>query len=184
MKSIIVPAGDYDSKFFSSLPQEVEAYKTYYTNVFANFTSVKEVFPLLRLVILPTRIHKTAFIQGILLSKQFITECRLEEEQYEEYGLPIFADIPYDFIEKGITVYDCCNRIVWEEIPLKYRHRRKIAEPNKYCICTHHEDFITPHNCFLGVLQSAFNLFVEYQRYNETGKFDLSCLPHNYTRRI
>lgn len=180
MNSIIVPAGDYDSKFYSSLPQDIEDYQAYYNDVWNNFKRAKEIFPLLRLVILPTKKCKTAFIQGLLLSKQFITKCRLEPEQYEEYGLPIYADIPSNFTERGITVYDCCNRIVWEKIPLEYRHRRQAEGTYKYCICTHHNDFITPQNCFLGVLQSAFNLFVEYQRYNETGKFELNCLPHDY----
>lgn len=184
IKSIIVSAGDYDSEFYSKIPQEIsENGKAYYEEVISYFQQAKEVFPLLRLVILPTIKSKTAFIQGVLLSQTMITRCRLEKDQYEEFGLPVFVDIPQNFKEKGITVFDCCNRIVWANILPEYRHRRKIIELDKYCICTHHYDFITPENCFLGVLQSAYNLFVEYQRYNETGEFRLECLQHSYRSR-
>lgn len=183
MNSIIVPAGDYDSEFYSKLPKDIPNYKGYYKDVLTCFQQVKDVFPLLHLVILPTVVNKTAFIQGLLLSKTMIEKCRLEEDQYNEYGLPIFVNVPLGFNNVGVTVFDCCNRIVWDNIPIEYRHRRKIKEPNRYCICTHHYDFITPENCFLGVLQSAYNLFVEYQRYNETGEFRLDCLPHEYAER-
>ncbi len=181
--SIIVPAGDYNIDFLSKLPQDIpQNFNGYYKEVLNYFKKAKDVFPLLHLVILPTLVNKTAFVQGLLLSKTMIEQCRLEENQFEEYGLPIFVDIPLNFKKRGVTVFDCCNRIVWDKIPIEYRHRR-IIESNKYCICTHHYDFITPENCFLGVLQSAYNLFVEYQRYDETGEFNLNCLPHNYTHR-
>ena len=182
-KQIIVPAGKYDSDFLSSIPQKIEKCHSYYALVLSHFKKVKKIFPLLRIVILPTTVSKTAFIQGLLLPLSTIKFCHLDEEQYEEYGLPIFAHIPYEFEKEGIQVFDSCNRIVWKNVPNEYKHCNPIYNTNKCCICTHHEDFITKNNCILGVLQSAYHLFVEYRKYDEIGEFNLDCLPHNYTRR-
>lgn len=103
-------------------------------------------------------------------------------EQYKDFGLPIFANIPEDFQTNGLEVYDSCKRIDWDQIPYELKHcHYPTAEEQKYGlrkICTHKPEFITSQNCVLNVLLNAYYLFQEYKRYDTMGVFELECLPH------
>lgn len=179
---IIRSAGIYAATFFSSVPKLVANAEDYYNAIKPIYGLLAKNFPLLKMVILPTKKPYTAFIQGILLPSYAIKDMSLLPEQYNEFGLPIFANIPEDFQANGLEVYDSCNRIDWEQIPYDLQHchcptpGEDIYRLRK--ICTHHSKFITAKNCVLNVLLNAYYLFQEYKRYDITGKFELKCLPH------
>jgi len=179
---IIRSAGAYSSTFFSSVPKPISDVKDYYNSIKPIYDILHNNFPLLRMVVLPTMVPYTSFIQGILLPSYAIREMSLLPEQYKEFGLPIFANIPEDFQSNGIEVYDACKRIDWDQVPYDLRHcHYPTNEEQKYGlrkICTHKPKFITAQNCVLNVLLSAYYLFQEYIRYDITGEFDLECLPH------
>lgn len=179
---IIRKASHYDSSFFSAIPQRVENPIEYYQSINSLFALIKQDFPLLNIVCLPAALPQTAFIQGLLLPKYAIQEMYLLPEQYYEYGLPIFAHIPEKFQSVGIEVYDSCKRINWSEIPYEFLHchsQNNLELEHGYRkICTHKPEYITPDNCVINVLFSAFYLFQEYCRYDATKKFKLKCLPH------
>ena len=178
---IIQAAGDYCSEFFSSLPQPVKDAETYYKEIKELHEMIKP-FPLLKLVCLPTVKMTTAYIQGLLLPDYAIKEMHLLPEQYEEFGLPIIANIPENYKSCGLEVYDARNRINWDEIPYEYLHCHNQTYKEKFYgvtrICTHKPKYITEENCVFNVLMSAYYLFQEYKRYDECGKFELECLPH------
>ena len=179
---IIRPAGTFASAFFSSVPKSVSDAEKYYSAIQPIYGLLKNDFPLLRMVVLPTRIPCTAFIQGLLLPSYAISEMSLLPGQYKDFGLPIFANIPEDFQSKGLEVYDSNKRIDWDQIPYEIKHcHNPTAEEQKYGLrkmCTHKAEFITVQNCVLNVLLSAYYLFCEYNRYDAEGKFELECLPH------
>lgn len=187
MVKIIDSAKKYDSELFSSLQIELQNPQKYYTSIRGLFNQVKKVFPLLNVCILPTVKPFTAFIQGLLLPTYSIKEKYLDEEQYAEYGLPIFATIPEDYYTNGIRVYDACKRIIWENIPYEDRHciplevKTDKAKRERF-ICTHNKKDVTKANCVIGVLNSAYHLFEEYRKLERTGKFDLECHPHSLRR--
>lgn len=183
---IIQPAGQYDSPFFSALPQHVKNVEKYFNSLKGLDVKLKAEFPELKLVILPTVSPKTAYIQGLLLPNYIIKELYLLPEQYTEYGLPIYAEISEDYQEVGIKVYDCRKRINWEQIPFHLRHCVPLVPNNENeerwrYICTHNKQFITPQNCIFGVLNSAYSLFREYQKLDAIKRFDLKCLPHSFS---
>lgn len=173
----------YDSEWFSSLPVDLQDPQKYYKSIVSLFDEIKRQFPLLRICILPSNKPKTAFIQGLLLPLYVIKEKYLDIEQYLEFGLPIFAVIPENYQTIGIRVYDACKRILWDNIPVEYRHciplnaNTNDAKRGRY-ICTHNSKDITTDNCVIPILKSAYFLFEEYRKYERTGRFDLSCLPH------
>lgn len=179
---IIQEAGDFSSEFFSSIPKEVKNVKKYYSSIQGLHGLIKQPFPLLKMVCLPTKVITTAYIQGILLPDYAIKEMHLLPEQYEQYGLPIFANIPEDFQSSGIQVYDACKRINWDEIPIEIMHCLNQTDRERDYgirrICTHKSEYITENNCVLNVLYNAYYLFQEYSRYDGCGKFELDCLPH------
>lgn len=179
---IIRPAGKYASTFFSSVPKLVKDAEVYSNLIKPIYGLLKIYFPLLKMVVLPTKKLHTAFIKGLLLPSYAISEMSLFPEQYNDFGLPIFANIPENFLTNGIEVYDSHNRIDWDQIPYDFKHcHYPTDEEKKYGvrkICTHHSNFITTKNCVLNVLLSAYYLFQEYNRFDITGKFELKCLPH------
>lgn len=185
---IIQPASQYDSRFFSSLPEEVNNVEKYYKSLEGVQDTLNEEFPTLKLVILPTIVPQTAFIQGLLLPSYIIKDLHLIPEQYCDFGLPIYAEISEFYPIKGIKIYDACKRINWDEIPFNKRHciplevDNELDERRRY-ICTHNQKYITPQNCIVGVLHSAYNLFREYQKLEITGRFDLKCLPHTFSNK-
>lgn len=183
---IIQPAGQYDSQFFSSLPQNVKNVEKYFNSLKGLDIELKAEFPKLKLVILPTVSPKTAFIQGLLLPSYIIKDLYLLPEQYAEFGLPIYAEISEFYQIKGIRVYDACKRINWEQVPFHLRHCVPLIPNNESekrwrYICTHNKKFITSQNCIFGVLNSAYSLFREYQKLDATKRFDLKCLPHSFS---
>ncbi|MCM1295945.1 MAG: hypothetical protein NC311_10425 [Muribaculaceae bacterium] len=139
---------------------------------------------MLKMVSLPTRTITTSFIQGILLPKYLIEELHLLPEQYDEFGLPIFANIPEDFQVVGLEVYDSCKRIDWGKVPYNIKHCHYPSDQEKEYgfrkICTHKPEYINTTNCVENVLFNAFYLFQEYKRYDISHKFELECLPHGY----
>ncbi len=179
---IIRSAGIYASTFFSSVPKLVANTDDYYNSIKPIYRILEKNFPLLKMVVLPTKEPHTAFIQGILLPSYAISEMSLLPEQYKDFGLPIFANIPEDFQTNGLEVYDSCNRIDWDQIPYEFKHcHYPTDEEQKYGlrkICTHKPEFITSQNCVLNVLLNAYYLFQEYKRYDNKGVFELECLPH------
>ena len=119
---IICPPSKYDTTFFSTVPCDVQNVNAYYDAIKDIPNLLANEFPSIRFVHLPTCKPKTAFIQGILLPKYAIKEMHLLPEQYESFGLPIFAHIPENFQTAGIQVYDACKRIIWGNIPSDIRH--------------------------------------------------------------
>ena len=189
MNQIIGNAKEYNSQYYSSLPKPLEDPKTYFDSLIGLSTIIENKFPLLRLCFLPTKQPKTAFIQGILLPTYAIEEKCLDKEEYKEYGLYIFANIPENYQVDGIRVYDACKRINWDNIPIEYRHcvPLNIISPedeNKRYICTHHKKDISSGNCIINVLSSAYFLFEEYRRYERTGEFRIKCLPHDIKAEV
>lgn len=183
---IIQSAGQYDSQFFSSLPEKVENIEKYYNSLEGVQARLNEEFPTLKIVFLPTVVPKTAYIQGLLLPSYIIKSLYLLPEQYCDFGLPIYAEISEYYQFKGIKIFDACKRINWEEIPLNKRHCIPLEANNEFderrrYICSHNQVYITSQNCIFGVLHSAYNLFREYQKFEVTGRFDLKCLPHTFS---
>lgn len=183
---IIQSAGQYDSTFFSSLPQEINNVEKYFNSLDGLDIKLKAEFPELKLVILPTASPKTAYIQGLLLPTYTIEELYLLPEQYAEFGLPIYAELGEFYQLNGIRVYDACKRINWQQIPFHLRHCVPLLPNNESekrgrYICTHNKKFITPQNCIFGVLNSAYSLFREYQKLDALKRFDLKCLPHSFS---
>lgn len=164
------------------MPKAVENSKKYLEALKPIPSILKDKFPLLKMVSLPTRTITTSFIQGILLPKYLIEELHLLPEQYDEFGLPIFANIPEDFQVVGLEVYDSCKRIDWGKVPYNIKHCHYPSDQEKECgfrkICTHKPEYINTTNCVENVLFNAFYLFQEYKRYDISHKFELECLPH------
>lgn len=178
----------YDSNFFATLPKEVENPANYYTKLLANLCLMNKHFPLLKYVILPTSKPYTAFIQGILLPASVINGKLLERDEYGKYGLYVYCDIPENYSQVGIKVYDARKRINWEDIPFEIRHCIPLIAKNQEdersrIICTHHSSDINDKNCIVNVLYSAYYLFEEYRKFDRTGNFDLECLPHGTARQ-
>ena len=187
MVKIIDTAKEYDIEFFSSLPTDLNNPQIYYNSVKESCKEVSKTYPFLKWCFLPTVKPKTAFIQGLLLPDFAIREKHLDREQYDEYGLPIYATIPENFYEQGIYVYDARKRMQWDNIPLKYRHCIPLLPKDDYdrrrrFICTHNKKDITKENCIIGVLNSAYYLFEEYRKFERTRNFELDCLPHNLAK--
>lgn len=184
LKQIINAPSKYNSEFFSSKPVELKDCQRYFSSIKKLFYELKKQFPLLRICMLPSYKPKTVFVQGILLPTYAIEEKYLDDDQYEQFGLPIFAHIPENYQEIGIEVYDSCQRINWENIPIEYRHCIPLNVNSKQTvrICTHHLDYVNKNNCFFPILKSAYYLFEEYRKYEKTGKFDLKCLPHSLSK--
>ena len=183
MEKFIGDPLQYDGEWFSSLQTDLDDPQKYYKSVFGLFDEVKKQFPLLRICILPSTKPKTSFIQGLLLPMYAIKEKYLDVEQYSEFGLPIFAVIPENYQTNGIRVYDAYKRILWDNIPVEYRHcvpfnANTCEARRKRYICTHNSKDINTDNCVIPILKSAYFLFEEYRKYERTGRFDLSCLPH------
>lgn len=153
-------------------------FSKYKKNVIHQFEKVKKVYPLLNLVFLPTTLKSTAMIQGYLINYERLQTLGLNSvNDYLEYGMEILIIVPFDFLSKGVRVFDVNNFINVDAIPKKYRHFRN--SPNKrVMLCTHKENDIKKNNAVLGVVQSAEHLLLEYKKYVKTGVFDLECWPH------
>lgn len=175
---------EYDSSFFTGILKKIQNPNEYYPKLKKIVCLLKTNFPGLRLVIPPTQHPVTVFIQGILLPTTIIQEYHLAEDEYESFGLHIFAIISEDFQKEGITVYDSRCKINWDKIPIKIRHCRPLEGTKHRAICTHHFTDINKQNCVLGVLNSAYYLYQEYKKYDRTKKFDLECHEHRYSGSI
>ena len=180
---VIVDPVEYDVVKYTSLLTILRNPNEYHKSLKGIQKKLSDQFPLLRNVQLPLSNPKTSFIEGILLPQVVIDDLHLSEEQYSYYGLPIFAVIHENYKETGIQVYDCAQRINWENIDIEYRHCIPLSiikdeDKWKRCICTHNKIDINQSNCINNVLMSAFHLFQEYRKYEKTGSFDLACLPH------
>ena len=170
----------YDSSFFVSILEKIQNPSEYFPKLKFVESLLKKNYPGIRLVIPPTSHPVTAYLQGILLPASTIQEYHLSEDEYENFGLHIFAVIHENFQKIGITVYDSRRKINWDNIPIKIRHCKRLEASNHRAICTHHPTDINEQNCVLGVLNSAFYLYQEYKKYDRTKKFDLDCHAHNY----
>lgn len=183
---IIQPAQAFESEFFSAIPTPLSQASEYYKKIASLHKPVAEKFPLLKIVQLPKKVPVTAFIQGILLPREVIHELCLLPTQYALYGLPIYADIPENFQNIGIKVYDACKRIIWDNIPYQIKHCMPQNDFEKkyniWRICTHKHTDIKPDNCVLNVLYSAYHLFLEYIRYEREHVFAIKCHPHGNLR--
>jgi hypothetical protein len=173
------------SKFKTELYREIDniryKYNEYHNDFLKLFDDIRKHFPFLSINNFPyANPHKTISLSGILITKELSDECLLTtEDELLQFGLKVFIVIPYDFKKTGIKVFDYFNVIDFESIPYEYRHYRYTQREN-LSICTHHKDFIKSEDPILSVLKSAWHLFVEYKKYERTGKFNLSCLSHNY----
>lgn len=185
---IIQEPSSIPTQFFYNLSKKVLDGNRYYADILSIQQQISSEFPLLSIVLLPTREMTTGLIKGILLPQYDIKELYILPEQYEEFGLQIFAQIPENFRVRGVQVYDASKRINWGEIPDEYRHNHPQTKKEKQFgmvkICTHKDEYINESNCIINVLYSAYYLFKEYQKYDQCNNFDLECLPHGeLTRR-
>jgi len=148
-------------------------YRAYLASLYGLSNQIKERFPLLTLTLLPASEKVLAYIKGDLIPRKELQDYGKTAAIKHGKTFPIFALLPMDYRQKGIIVFDACNRINKENIEIKYLHMNKGNE-----LCTHKPVDIIPENAVLDVLQSAWHLYTEYKKYERTGRFDLICYPH------
>ncbi len=150
-----------------------EDFSKYYCSLKGIGKKIQEKFPLLKFTLLPTQEITLGYIKGELAPADLVREFGKKTVIKQGISFPIFAVIPMDYSVRGIKVYDACKRINQEKIPEKYKHFNGGLE-----ICTHKPVDITPDNAVIDVLQSAWHLYLEYKKYEKTGRFDLECHAH------
>lgn len=167
-------------KIIKEIPQDF--YAEYARDFFSQFSECLKIFPLLSVNIVPYRhrVNEITF-SGILIPKEVIEDYGLKsDEECLKYGLKIYAIVPAKFLKNGIYVFDYHEVINFQAIPHEYRHTRKIR--NHWIICTHLETNIVKESAIISVLLSAWYLFLEYKKFQRTGKYNLDSVPHNLSK--
>lgn len=136
-------------------------------------------FPFIKFCILPYSNGCLAILEGKLIKADYFAAMDLSIDDLDQHSLPIIAVIHRDFESRGITVFDSHRRFNVELIPNRIRHFSRL-DHGLYAICTHSSRDITPKTTLVAYLQSAWNLFIEYQRFDRTGEFLLECREHEY----
>ncbi len=175
-RKIISNSNEFDKTLMEKIKLENIEDEEYiaYCNSFLGLTKrIKDRFPLLKFTLLPTKEKALAYIKGDLCDREHFENYGQKYMRKNNMSFPIFAILPLDYRSKGIRVFDACNRINQKQIPNEYLH---FNEKNE--ICTHKPIDITPENAVIDVLQSAWHLYIEYQKFERTGRFDLNCYPH------
>jgi hypothetical protein len=116
------------------IPQE--NYSDYFESIQYVLEKIRDLFPLLTYTQLPKNMFCLGFIKGILLPRNIINGLGLRNDEYLEYGLPVFSIIPLDFQTNGIMVFDSCNTVQWNIIEDNYKHQIYTGN-DLNLICTH-----------------------------------------------
>ncbi len=179
---------DYSGKFDSSIYDLVMSEKAdpsvgwneYFSSLSGVGKLLADSFPLLSYHNLPTSRPSVSFIYGDLIPRWELRIYGANTAIKKHISLPVFAVIPVDYHIIGIKIYDSTRCILWEKIPREKRHC--FLPQNGFTqICSHHTDDLvglTPQGIIINCLQSAWHLYTEYRRYDNTGRFDLDCHPH------
>lgn len=128
---------------------------------------------------------KSVTIKGKLISQIDLDKLYLDKAMINDIpNVPeVLVVVPSNYLEKGCYVFDVNKQIKWEKIPFEHRHINKLGEFVKgvelECLCTHLiEEVKDMENPILENLITADVLFKEYERFIETGKFDIREYSH------
>lgn len=179
---------DYSGKFDSSIYDLVMSgeanpsvgWNEYFSSLSGVGKLLADSFPLLSYHHLPTSRPSLSFISGELIPRGELRIYGVDTAIKKHISLPVFAVIPSDYHVIGIQIYDSTRCILWDKIPYEKRH----CFPPYHGftrICSHRLDDLaglTPQGIIRDCLQSAWHLYTEYRRYDNTGRFDLDCHPH------
>lgn len=120
-------------------------------------------------------------IKGYLISKFDLANYFIGEDDIDLIKLvsmEICCFIPIIYHRVGCQVYDLNRVIDWDKLPIVHRHYNGSGKYGNL-ICTHlPEESKDMQNPILENLRTAYSLFLEYNRFINTGKWDIKEYKH------
>lgn len=166
------------------LDEDYEQYEKFF------FTDLKEVFDYFpnlkgKDVCIEKKLKHPRLISifGFLVSKDELDLYHLNKNDdhfFEQNFLKISCIIPINYKKIGCRIYDSDSYIEWDKVPQVHRHiNRKIDCEEGNLLCTHiPEEAKDMKNPILENLKTANSLFLEYNKFLRTGKWDLKEYKH------
>lgn len=171
-----------EQQFIPDFPLSKD-FNKYYQMVMEDFQIVKNYFPLLQIVCLPTTKPKEIFISGNLIPMEVLQEC-VTPNDIERNSLYILGIYPNDYPEDNIYVEDFYEKINWSKVPYEHRHQNIHPRTYRKALCTHHPNgevnALKQNVRTVAILSSAWKLYRQYKEYLKTKKWILKDLRHGH----
>lgn len=120
-------------------------------------------------------------IRGYLISKFDLANYYITKDNnrvIKMVSMEICCYIPIDYHRIGCQVYDLNRVINWDKLPIVHRHYNGLGKYGNL-ICTHlPEESKDMQNPILENLRTAYSLFLEYNRFINTGKWEIKEYKH------